>query len=150
MAKTCGYVQTILGRRRQLPDAISSNRAASGHALRAAINTPIQGSAADVATAAMLRISHDSTLRELGWRLLLQVHDEVILEGPRETAEQARDIVIACMCSPFSGLLDQPLLVDLVVDSKYADTWYDAKVGRGGRAPGWLETWSGLGAAPWV
>ena len=73
-AQERGYVTTILGRRRQLPDAMQSrNRAAQSHALRAAINTPIQGSAADIATAAMLRIAVDPTLRELGWRLLLQV-----------------------------------------------------------------------------
>ena len=71
---------TILGRRRQLPDARSKNRALRSHSLRAAINTPIQGSAADVATAAMLRIDGNKKLREMGWKLLLQVHDEVILE----------------------------------------------------------------------
>ena len=73
-AEEKGYVTTILGRRRQLPDARNSkNRGAHSHALRAAINTPIQGSAADIATAAMLRINEDPTLRALGWRLLLQV-----------------------------------------------------------------------------
>jgi DNA polymerase-1 len=122
-----GYVTTILGRQRQLPDAKTGSKAAQGHALRAAINTPIQGSAADIATAAMLRIDADEALREMGWRLLLQVHDEVILEGPKETAEQARERVVACMRSPFTGLSPKPLLVDLVVDAKYADTWYEAK-----------------------
>lgn len=74
MAQQKGYVTTVLGRRRQLPDAQSSrNRAAQSHALRAAINTPIQGSAADIATAAMLRINEDETLQRMGWRLLLQV-----------------------------------------------------------------------------
>lgn len=59
--------------------------------------------------------------------LRCQVHDEVILEGPRETAEAARARVVACMRSPFSGLPAKPLLVDLVVDAKHADTWYEAK-----------------------
>jgi DNA polymerase-1 len=96
--------------------------------LRAAINTPIQGSAADVATAAMLRINNNPTLRQLGWKLLLQVHDEVILEGPKESAEVAQDIVIECMKSPFGDDCGpMPLRVELSVDSKYADTWYDAK-----------------------
>ena len=128
MAVTKGYVQTILGRQRKLPDAASSkvSRAAQSHALRAAINTPIQGSAADVATAAMLRISRCEELRELGWRLLLQVHDEVILEGPRESAERAQQLVVAHMRSPFTGGPD-PLDVELVVDSKFADSWYEAK-----------------------
>ena len=72
-ATTLGYVSTILGRQRQLPDAKTGTKAAQGHALRAAINTPIQGSAADIATAAMLRIDADEALRDMGWRLLLQV-----------------------------------------------------------------------------
>jgi DNA polymerase-1 len=122
-----GYVGTLLGRRRNLPDARSKKQAVKAHALRAAINTPIQGSAADVATAAMLRINANEELRELGWRLLLQVHDEVILEGPQESAERAERIVVDCMRSPFSGAIANPLLVELAVDSKHATTWYDAK-----------------------
>ncbi len=58
---------------------------------------------------------------------MVQVHDEVILEGPKENAEEARRRVIECMRSPFNATTDQPLLVDLVVDCKHADTWYDAK-----------------------
>ena len=126
-AQTEGYVCTILGRRRQLPDARSDNKPARGHALRAAINTPIQGSAADVATAAMLRINSDERLRNMGWKLLLQVHDEVILEGPKESAEAAQAVVVECMRSPFGDAGGDPLRVELVVDSKYADTWYEAK-----------------------
>jgi DNA polymerase-1 len=126
-AQYAGYVCTILGRRRQLPDAQSSNKAAKAHALRAAINTPIQGSAADVATAAMLRINADQRLKEMGWKLLLQVHDEVILEGPKETAEIAQAVVVECMRSPFGDAGGDPLKVELLVDSKFADTWYDAK-----------------------
>ncbi len=55
----------------------------------------------------------------------LQVHDEVILEGPKESAEEAQKLVLACMEKPFDG--QNPLLVQLVVDSKIADTWYEAK-----------------------
>jgi DNA polymerase-1 len=73
MAREAGYVCTLLGRRRNLPDARSRDPATRAHALRAAINTPIQGSAADVAMAAMLRIVTDRELCELGWKLLLQV-----------------------------------------------------------------------------
>jgi DNA polymerase I len=128
LALSEGYVCTILGRRRQLPDARSKNRALRSHSLRAAINTPIQGSAADVATAAMLRIDGNKKLREMGWKLLLQVHDEVILEGPKESATEAQQIVIECMKSPFGDNCGSlPLRVELSVDSKYADTWYDAK-----------------------
>ena len=74
MHKDYGYVCTILGRRRNLPDAQNAKSGkARGHALRAAINTPIQGSAADIATAAMLTIAQNQRLQELGWKLLLQV-----------------------------------------------------------------------------
>ena len=73
---------TLLGRQRQLPDAGKKGPgtgAASGHALRAAINTPVQGSAADVATAAMISINNCQRLKELGWKLLLQVSRPVIV-----------------------------------------------------------------------
>ncbi len=73
-----GYVNTLLGRRRRLPDAgretrSREGRAARNHALRAAINTPIQGSAADVASCAMVSIVRNEELRDMGWKLLLQV-----------------------------------------------------------------------------
>lgn len=55
----------------------------------------------------------------------VQVHDEVILEGPKESAIEAQKLVLSCMERPFDGR--NPLLVDLVVDSKIADTWYEAK-----------------------
>lgn len=128
LALSEGYVCTILGRRRQLPDARSKNKALRAHSLRAAINTPIQGSAADVATAAMLRIDANETLHELGWKLLLQVHDEVILEGPEDSAVEAQQIVIDCMKSPFGDRCgERPLRVELSVDSKFAKSWYEAK-----------------------
>lgn len=79
-AEQRGYVTTMLGRRRYLPDASGSNSKAKGHALRAAINTPIQGSAADVATAAMISISKCPDLAAMGWKLLLQVQ----FYGPSE------------------------------------------------------------------
>ena len=75
-AEDQGYVSTLLGRQRQLPDAKKKGPGtgkARGHAMRAAINTPVQGSAADVATAAMISINQDERLKELGWKLLLQV-----------------------------------------------------------------------------
>ena len=73
--------------------------------------------------AAMVKIHNDETLRRLGYRLLLQVHDEVILEGPEENGEEARKRLVYLMERP----LDHPLLVKLEVDAKVADNWYDAK-----------------------
>lgn len=124
-AKANHYVPTILGRRRPLPNINSSDRRFSGASERAAINTPIQGSAADVASAAMISIMRNAELRALGWKLLLQVHDEMILEGPEATAREAQAIVVRCMEYPFEG--QNPLLVDLSVDSDVAPTWFEAK-----------------------
>jgi DNA polymerase-1 len=122
-ARSTGRTRTLMGRYRDLPDINSRNRAASGHSERAAINTPIQGGAADVVMKAMLKLHHDEELKALGWRMLLQIHDEVIIEGPEETAQAAQACLLRDMTMPF----DKPLLVDLVVDSNIGQTWYEAK-----------------------
>ncbi|KAG0586378.1 hypothetical protein KC19_2G086100 [Ceratodon purpureus] len=118
-------VHTLLGRARHLPDVNSPNSLLRSHMERAAINTPVQGSAADVAMCAMLEINRNEKLRELGWKLLLQVHDEVILEGPSESAAEAKDLVIHSMMYPFDG--ENFLDVELVVDGDHALNWYAAK-----------------------
>ncbi|KAG8386145.1 hypothetical protein BUALT_Bualt03G0118600 [Buddleja alternifolia] len=118
-------VHTLLGRARHFPSLKNASSAHKAHIERAAINTPVQGSAADVAMCAMLEISKNARLKELGWRLLLQVHDEVILEGPTESAEEAKSIVVNCMSKPFDG--ENILRVDLSVDAKCAQNWYSAK-----------------------
>ncbi|GMH14418.1 hypothetical protein Nepgr_016259 [Nepenthes gracilis] len=119
-------VRTLLGRTRRFPSATNAaSQLQRGHIERAAINTPVQGSAADVAMCAMLEIAKNKRLKELGWKLLLQVHDEVILEGPTESAETARSLVVRCMSKPFDGT--NILEVDLVVDAKCAQNWYAAK-----------------------
>ncbi|CAN8288344.1 unnamed protein product [Cochlearia groenlandica] len=122
-AMTHGYVLTLLGRARRFP--AYQSRAQKNHIQRAAINTPVQGSAADVAMCAMLEISVNQRLKELGWKLLLQIHDEVILEGPMESEEIAKEIVVECMSKPFNG--KNILSVDLSVDAKCAQNWYAAK-----------------------
>ena len=88
LARREGFVRTMMGRCRHLPDASKERGAAASGALRAAINTPIQGSAADIVMLAMIKLNDSAVLRELGWKLLLQIHDEVILEGPKESAVQ--------------------------------------------------------------
>ena len=129
-AGTLGRVLTLLGRERRLPDALASNKnnRTQSHALRAAINTPIQGGAADVVMAAMLRIWRDERLKALGYRMLLQVHDEVILEGPEGNVEAAQARVVELMQNPF-GSDDNvvALRVELVVDADNAVTWLEAK-----------------------
>ncbi|KDP39093.1 hypothetical protein JCGZ_00850 [Jatropha curcas] len=124
-ARKHGRVHTLLGRARVFPSMAHASHAQKGHIERAAINTPVQGSAADVAMCAMLQISNNERLKELKWKLLLQIHDEVILEGPTESAEEAKAIVVECMSKPFDGVNN--LKVDLSVDAKCAQNWYSAK-----------------------
>jgi len=118
-------VRTLLGRTRHLPDINSSSRWIQQHGERAAINTPVQGGAADIATLAMIEIHRCQELRDLGFRLLLQVHDEVILEGPEEHVEEGLRLVRRCMENPFRGT--NPLDVELLVDAAAAKTWYEGK-----------------------
>lgn len=127
-ARKEGITRTLMGRYRQLPDALmGGNRKLLGHAERASINTPIQGGAADIAMMAMNKINASPLLKRLGWILLLQIHDEVILEGPEETAEEAFAEVVKCMEEPWVFGLD-PTAVPLVVDGSYKHkSWYDAK-----------------------
>ncbi|KAG8066421.1 hypothetical protein GUJ93_ZPchr0004g39233 [Zizania palustris] len=118
-------VYTLLGRSRRFPNTAYATSGQRGHIERAAINAPVQGSAADVAMCAMLEIDRNTRLKELGWKLLLQVHDEVILEGPTESADLAKSIVVECMSKPFYGT--NVLNVELAVDAKCAQNWYAAK-----------------------
>ncbi|GKY94266.1 hypothetical protein MPSEU_000392400 [Mayamaea pseudoterrestris] len=127
IARDYGITRTLHGRYRHLPDARTKNRKFLGHAERASINTPIQGGAADIAMMAMIKINESEKLRQLGWILLLQIHDEVILEGPEETAEEAFEEVLKCMQQPWVFGLD-PMAVPLLVDGSCEHkTWYDAK-----------------------
>lgn len=122
-ARKHGRVRTLMGRYRDLPEINSDARGLRHHAERAAINTPIQGGAADVVVQAMLNLHANDRFRELGWRLVLQVHDEVIAEGPAESVAEAQKILLECMEHPFKN----PLLVPLSMDCNHANTWYDAK-----------------------
>jgi DNA polymerase-1 len=112
-----GYVETILGRRRYLPDLGSRNHTARQAAERIAVNTPIQGSAADLIKLAMLKL-HASLQREkLQTRMLLQVHDELVLEAPEAEIEAAQAIVRADMETAM------PLQVPLVVTVSVGRDW---------------------------
>ena len=129
-ARRYGAVCTLLGRRRPLPDINSKNSQARGHSERAAINTPIQGSAADIVTLAMVEVARDKRLRELGYTMLLQVHDEIIMEGPLQSADEAQRRLVHIMSHPFrdeNGKLVNKLDVELSVDSDKARSWYEAK-----------------------
>ncbi|KAL1510633.1 hypothetical protein AB1Y20_006934 [Prymnesium parvum] len=124
-AHAYGHTRTLMGRYRKL-NGINGPPQIRGHLERAAINTPIQGGAADIMTLAMLKLRRSPKLKQLGYRLLLQIHDEVILEGPAEAAQEAMAETVECMRNPFDEALPG-LLVELAVDAKVAFTWYDAK-----------------------
>lgn len=120
-AKQKGYVSTLMNRRRYLPDITSRNFNSRSFAERTAMNTPIQGSAADIIKKAMIDLHHRLAEENLEATVLLQVHDELILEAPWEELEKLEGIVAEVMQNTVN--LDVPLLVD----SAKGSTWYDAK-----------------------
>ena len=118
-ARVNQYVETVLGRRRYLADINSPNFNVRGGAERMAINMPIQGTAADIMKLAMVRVQRRLDAEEMQTRMLLQVHDELVFETPREELDTLRDLVFDEM--PAAMNLD----VTLKVDAKWADNWGD-------------------------
>ncbi|MDF2858270.1 MAG: polymerase [Neobacillus sp.] len=120
-AKQKGYVTTVMQRRRYLPEITSRNFNIRSFAERTAMNTPIQGSAADIIKKAMIDMA--DALKDLGLktRLLLQVHDELIFEAPEEEIETLKKLVPDVMENALE------LKVPLKVDYSYGPTWFDAK-----------------------
>jgi DNA polymerase-1 len=119
-ARKDGYTETILGRRRYLPDLTSDNRQRREMAERMALNAPIQGSAADIIKVAMLRV--DRALAEAGLRsrMLLQVHDELVFEVAPGEYERARDLATKTMCEAFE------LTIPLDVSTGTGSSWAEA------------------------
>lgn len=124
--KPFGFVQTYLGRYRRLEDIDHRQYQFRGHAEREATNVVIQGTAADLAKGAMLRVEGNKELNLMGVELLNQVHDELVLEAPEEHAEEALAIVEECMLHPFVEGED-PLCVPIPIDGKICDNWSEAK-----------------------
>ncbi|HEY7966309.1 MAG TPA: DNA polymerase I [Solirubrobacteraceae bacterium] len=114
-----GYVTTLLGRRRQIPELRARNRQQHALGERLAVNTVIQGTAADIIKVAMVRC-HAATA-ELRSRLILQIHDELLFEGPPEEVEKLRPLIEREMCGAWE--LDPPLAVDVGV----GPNWLEAK-----------------------
>ena len=120
-AKRDGYVTTIFGRRRNIPELKSSNFNIRSGAERIALNTPVQGSAADIIKLAMLRVSKALEEEALQARLVLQVHDELIVECPPWEAEMISGIVTREMEKAAE------LSLPLVAEAKQGMSWYEAK-----------------------
>ncbi|EFL49656.1 DNA polymerase I [Solidesulfovibrio fructosivorans JJ]] len=119
-AKTQGYVTTLAGRRRLLPDIESKNSQLASQARRQAINTVVQGGAADIIKMAMLAAHKDADLKRAGAVMVLQIHDELLLETPMDTADAAGKRLSDLMC----GVIK--LAVPLVVDWGTGHTWGQA------------------------
>ncbi len=120
-AREKGYVTTMFGRRRYLPDILSRNQVVRGNAERNAINAPIQGSAADIIKIAMVRIDERLRTENFSSKMILQVHDELIFEVPSSELEKLREMVISEMTGAAS------LEVPLKVDWGTGNNWLEAK-----------------------
>ena len=118
-ARKTGMVRTLLGRLRRLPDLNAKNFQVRMEAERQAMNTPVQGSAADLIKKAMIDLHHELRERKMASRLILQIHDELLLEVPETEAETARALVKEIM----EGALE--LEVPLVADARLGASWAD-------------------------
>jgi DNA polymerase-1 len=121
VTKQKGYVSTLLHRRRYIPEITSRNFNIRSFAERTAMNTPIQGTAADIIKKAMIDMADALITKQLKSRLLLQVHDELIFEAPQDEIETLKIVVPEIMEHAIE--LDVPLKVDYA----YGPTWFDAK-----------------------
>jgi len=119
-AVQAGYVTTLAGRRRFLPELHSQNSQMQSQAKRQAVNTVIQGSAADIIKMAMIAVAADGRLKSLEATLILQVHDELVLEAPEKNAAEAGRLLAEIMSKIYS------LRVPLAVDTGIGPTWAEA------------------------
>jgi DNA polymerase-1 len=120
IARQKGYVTTLFGRRRYLPDINSHNATVRGFAERNAINAPIQGTAADIIKVAMIHIFERFKKENIKSKMILQVHDELNFSVYPEEKEKVEAIVIEEMQKAF------PLRVPLVADSGFGQNWLEA------------------------
>ena len=118
-AKADGYVATLFGRRRYIPELTASKKMLIAFGERVAMNSPIQGSAADIIKAAMVNLEKELTASGLDARLILQVHDELIVECHRDCMEEVKEILRRVM----ENTID--LSVPLTVDVQAGDNWFD-------------------------
>lgn len=120
-AKEQGYVVTLFGRRRPVPELSSSNFMQRQFGERVAMNSPIQGTAADIIKIAMIAVDKELTKRKMKSRLVLQVHDELLVEAWKEELEEVKAILKECMEN--AATLDVPLDIDMHT----GQSWYEAK-----------------------
>lgn len=117
-----GYVTTLFGRRRYIPELKNSNKNLQAFGKRAAMNAPVQGTAADIIKIAMVKVYRRLKEEKLNARLILQVHDELIVEADKDCAQRAAEILEAEMINAVS------LTVPLIAEVNTGESWYDAKL----------------------
>lgn len=120
-AKEQGYVETLYNRRRYIPELKSNNYMVRQFGARAAMNTPIQGTAADIMKIAMINVYNEIKKKGLKSKIVLQVHDEMMIEAPKEEAEEVKQIVVDLMQS--AAKLNVPLIAQI----SEAKNWYECK-----------------------
>ena len=120
-AKEKGYVETLFNRRRYIPELKSNNYLVRQFGQRAAMNTPIQGTAADIMKIAMIKVFKEIEKRGLKSKIVLQVHDEMMIEAPVSEVQDVKDIIKECMETATK------LNVPLVAELSEADNWYECK-----------------------
>jgi DNA polymerase-1 len=116
-----GYVMTLLGRRRKLRDIDSKNQLAKSNAERVAVNTPIQGSAADLIKVAMINIHKELKYKGLQTKMILQVHDELVFDVPKSELETVKPIIEHCMKTAIPNLR-----VPIEVGMGVGNNWLEA------------------------
>ena len=120
-AKETGYSMTMFGRRREIKELKSNNYMVRQFGERAAMNTPVQGTAADIMKIAMIKVYNELKKRNLKTKIVLQVHDEMMLETPIEENEEVKKLLKECMESAAD------LKVPLIAEISEANNWYDCK-----------------------
>jgi len=118
-ARRLGYVQTVLGRRRFLPEVNSANRMVREAAERMAINAPVQGSSADIIKIAMINLHREMEKRNLKSKMLLQIHDELLFEVPEQEVEEMKALVSELM--PHAFELRVPVKIDIKLGKNWAE-----------------------------
>lgn len=120
-AKEHGYVRTLFGRKRVIDELKNTNYIIRKSGERIALNTPLQGTGADIIKKAMIEIDKELTRRNLNSKMLVQVHDELVFSVPKNELEVTKELVTNIMENTYT------LLVPLKVESDIGDNWYDAK-----------------------
>ena len=120
-AKAKGYVETLFGRRRYIPEIKSSNYMVRQFGQRVAMNTPIQGTAADIMKIAMINVMKELKSRNMKSKIVLQVHDEMMIETALEEVDEVKDILKEKMENAIK------LRVPLIAEVSEATNWYDCK-----------------------